>query len=77
MLHLFLCHLRNLLVHVDVFPEQNPIDSGKILQTIQRIDYLVRLYDCIYTLLLKSTLRHTCYCKVCAHERSLEGLQLL
>ena len=26
---------------VDVFPEQNPIDSGKILQTIQRIDYLV------------------------------------
>ena len=44
MLHLFLCHLRNLLVHVDVFPEQNPIDSGKILQTIQRIDYLISTY---------------------------------
>ena len=32
---------------VEGFPEQNPIDSGTILQTIQRIDYLVRLYDCI------------------------------
>ena len=69
--------LRNLYsTRIEEFPEQNPIDSGTILQTIQRIDYLVRLYDCIYTLLLKSTLRHTCYCKVCAHERSLEGLQL-
>ena len=29
---------------------------------------VVRLYDCIYIT--------TCYCKVCAYERSLEGLQL-
>ena len=26
---------------VEEFPEQNPIDSGTILQTIQRIDYLL------------------------------------
>ena len=54
---------------VDVFPEQNPIDSGTILQTIQRIDYLVLIR---IVRLYKIT---TCYCKVCAHERSLEDLQ--
>ena len=30
-----------------LFPEQNPIDSGTILQTIQRIDYE---YLLVYTL---------------------------
>ena len=51
---------------VEEFPEQNPIDSGTILQTIQRI----------YRLLLSIYIT-TCYCKVCAHERSLEGLRFL
>ena len=34
--------LRNLYsTRIEEFPEQNPIDSGTILQTIQRIDYLL------------------------------------
>ena len=42
--------MTKLVLHVDEFTEQNPIDSGTILQTIQRIlvDYLVRsTFTCI------------------------------
>jgi len=50
---------------VEEFPEQNPIDSGTVLQTIQKIYRLLSIY--ITTCY--------CYCKVCAHEQSLEGLR--
>ena len=40
---------------VEGFPEQNPIDSGTILQTIQRIDYLVLS---TFTNFVYITLRH-------------------
>jgi len=50
---------------VEEFPEQNPIDSGTVLQTIQKIYRLLSIY--ITTCY--------CYCKVCSHEQSLEGLR--
>ena len=39
--YFYVIYVTYLHIHVDVFPEQDPIDSGKILQTIQRIDCLV------------------------------------
>ena len=46
-IYFYVIYVTYLHIHVDVFPEQDPIDLGKILQTIQRIDCLVPQRDSV------------------------------